>query len=63
MGKLSAQEVAELAQRAKAIRRHIVSMVTEAQSGHPGGSLTADGRQCEYEGGGEPHPHRGFQPS
>lgn len=41
MGKLSAQEVAELAQRAKAIRRHIVSMVTEAQSGHPGGSLSA----------------------
>ena len=38
---LSAQEVAELAQRAKAIRRHIVSMVTEAQSGHPGGSLSA----------------------
>ena len=41
MGKLSAQEVADLAKRAKAIRRHIVSMVTEAQSGHPGGSLSA----------------------
>ena len=38
---LSAQEVADLAKRAKAIRRHIVSMVTEAQSGHPGGSLSA----------------------
>ena len=30
-----------MAKRAKAIRRHIVSMVTEAQSGHPGGSLSA----------------------
>lgn len=41
VAKLSAQEVTDLVQRATSIRRHIVAMVTEAQSGHPGGSLSA----------------------
>jgi len=31
----------ELEAKARRIRRHIVAMVTEAQSGHPGGSLSA----------------------
>ena len=31
----------ELASNARRIRRHIVEMVAEAQSGHPGGSLSA----------------------
>lgn len=39
--KLTPQQVKEVQGRAKAIRRHIVSMVTEAKSGHPGGSLSA----------------------
>lgn len=39
--KLSAEKLAELACRAKAVRRHIVTMVTAAKSGHPGGSLSA----------------------
>ncbi|VBB05493.1 Hypothetical protein LUCI_0703 [Lucifera butyrica] len=38
---LTAQQTAELAARAKAVRRSIVAMVTEAKSGHPGGSLSA----------------------
>jgi len=39
--KLSPDQLCQLAHRAKAIRCHIVSMVTEAKSGHPGGSLSA----------------------
>jgi transketolase len=35
------QEYANLAQVATRIRRHILEMVTEAASGHPGGSLSA----------------------
>lgn len=35
------QEYANLTAVAKRMRRHIVSMVTEAASGHPGGSLSA----------------------
>lgn len=38
---LTAEQAAELARRAKAIRRHILTMVTAAKSGHPGGSLSA----------------------
>ena len=39
--KLTIEQVAQLEGYAKAIRSSIVSMVTEAQSGHPGGSLSA----------------------
>lgn len=39
--KLTAEKIAELEKRAKAVRRSIVSAVTEAKSGHPGGSLSA----------------------
>lgn len=39
--KLTTEEVAKLEGYAKSIRSSIVSMVTEAQSGHPGGSLSA----------------------
>lgn len=39
--KLTPKQLAELAVRATSIRRNIVSMVTEAKSGHPGGSLSA----------------------
>ena len=39
--KLTPQQLTELAGRAKSIRRNIVRMVTEAKSGHPGGSLSA----------------------
>lgn len=39
--KLTPEQFRELAGRAKSIRRNIVSMVTEAKSGHPGGSLSA----------------------
>ncbi|MGI6091562.1 MAG: transketolase [Veillonellaceae bacterium] len=39
--KLTAEKIAELEKRAKAIRRNIVAAVTEAKSGHPGGSLSA----------------------
>jgi transketolase len=39
--KLTQEKLTELASRAKAVRRDIVSMVTEAKSGHPGGSLSA----------------------
>lgn len=41
MNKLTPEQQTELAKRAKAIRRSIVTMVTEAKSGHPGGSLSA----------------------
>ena len=39
--KLTAEQVSQLENHVKAIRSSIVSMVTEAQSGHPGGSLSA----------------------
>lgn len=39
--KLTAEQVSQLEKHAKSIRASIVSMVTEAQSGHPGGSLSA----------------------
>ncbi|GAB6179395.1 transketolase [Desulfotomaculum defluvii] len=35
------EKIQDLQQRAKAIRRHIVTMLGEAGSGHPGGSLSA----------------------
>jgi transketolase len=38
---LSEGKLRELADKAKAIRRHIVSMIHAAKSGHPGGSLSA----------------------
>ncbi len=41
MDRLTADKLAELAQRARAVRKNILRMVTEAQSGHPGGSLSA----------------------
>lgn len=34
-------DVADLARRARAIRRHIIEMLTQAGSGHPGSSLSA----------------------
>lgn len=39
--KLTQAEISSLQRHAKSIRRNIVSMVTEAKSGHPGGSLSA----------------------
>lgn len=39
--KLSTEKLAELAGRSRSVRRHIVSMVSTAKSGHPGGSLSA----------------------
>jgi transketolase len=39
--KLTPETLAELARRAKAVRRSILEMVTAAKSGHPGGSLSA----------------------
>lgn len=41
MAKLTSEQLACVTSRAKSIRRHIVSMVTGAKSGHPGGSLSA----------------------
>lgn len=38
---LTAREVQTLRHRATVVRRHILEMVTAAQSGHPGGSLSA----------------------
>jgi transketolase len=38
---LTQEKLAELARRANSVRRNIVKMVTEAKSGHPGGSLSA----------------------
>ena len=35
------QDVAELAAIAKQMRREVIEMITEAKSGHPGGSLSA----------------------
>lgn len=39
--KLTAEQKADLTKKAKSIRKNIVKMVTEAKSGHPGGSLSA----------------------
>jgi transketolase len=39
--KLTAEQVSQLKAYAKAIRSSIITMVTKAQSGHPGGSLSA----------------------
>jgi transketolase len=39
--KLTQEKVSQLESYAKSIRSNIVAMVTEAQSGHPGGSLSA----------------------
>ncbi|MBP2662764.1 MAG: cbbT [Firmicutes bacterium] len=39
--KLTQQQLTELAGHAKSIRGNIIRMVTEAKSGHPGGSLSA----------------------
>lgn len=39
--KLTQEQLTNMAQHAKAIRRNIVAAVTEANSGHPGGSLSA----------------------
>jgi transketolase len=39
--KLTSEQVVQLEKHAKAIRRSIVAMITEAKSGHPGGSLSA----------------------
>ncbi len=39
--RLTAEQVADMTKRATAIRRNIIAMVTEAKSGHPGGSLSA----------------------
>ena len=41
MNKLTPDALAEVTRRAQAIRRHILTMITEAKSGHPGGSLSA----------------------
>ena len=38
---LTETQVLDLQTKAKAIRRNIVKMITEAKSGHPGGSLSA----------------------
>lgn len=39
--KLTAGQMADLEKRARAVRRNIITAVTEAKSGHPGGSLSA----------------------
>jgi len=39
--KLTDEQLQELAKRAISVRRNIITMVTEAKSGHPGGSLSA----------------------
>uniref|UniRef100_A0A7C2WEY7 Transketolase N-terminal domain-containing protein n=1 Tax=Thermorudis sp. TaxID=1969470 RepID=A0A7C2WEY7_9BACT len=41
MGTYSTALLEELRQRAKSVRRHIVTMVAAAGSGHPAGSLSA----------------------
>lgn len=41
MAKLNEQELTDLKAKASSMRRAIVNMVTEAKSGHPGGSLSA----------------------
>lgn len=38
---LTQQQLADLKDQARQLRRHIIAMVTEAKSGHPGGSLSA----------------------
>ena len=39
--KTLAERVEHLEQTAKDVRRHIIDMIYEAQSGHPGGALSA----------------------
>ncbi len=41
MSKLTEKQLTEIAMHAKEMRKHILTMVTEAKSGHPGGSLSA----------------------
>ncbi|MBP2655049.1 MAG: cbbT [Firmicutes bacterium] len=41
VAQLTPAKLTELNERAQAVRRNIVAMITEAQSGHPGGSLSA----------------------
>ena len=44
--------IQELEAKARRIRRHIIAMVTEAQSGHPGGSLSSVEVLCALFFGG-----------
>ena len=39
--KLPGEKLSELSKRARSVRMNIVKMITEAKSGHPGGSLSA----------------------
>ncbi len=41
MEQLSSETIVELSKQARVIRKHILNMITEAKSGHPGGSLSA----------------------
>jgi len=41
MEQLSSEKIVELSKQARVIRKHILNMITEAKSGHPGGSLSA----------------------
>lgn len=41
MGNISDDKIEALKSRAKVIRQHIIRMITQAGSGHPGGSLSA----------------------
>ncbi|MFC1525153.1 transketolase, partial [Planctomycetota bacterium] len=41
MSEISSAKIKTLQDRAKIIRRHIITMLTRAGSGHPGGSLSA----------------------
>jgi transketolase len=40
MNNVKMEEIKKLEEEAKIIRRHIVNMIYEAGSGHPGGSLS-----------------------
>lgn len=60
---LNPEKLAELARRAKAVRRNILSMVTAAGSGHPGGSLSAaDILVTLYFAAMRVDPHTPFDP-
>ncbi|HHV82878.1 MAG TPA: transketolase, partial [Tepidanaerobacter syntrophicus] len=41
MNEVSCETIEELNKKALIIRRHIIEMITEAGSGHPGGSLSS----------------------
>ncbi|HHV82837.1 MAG TPA: transketolase, partial [Tepidanaerobacter syntrophicus] len=41
MNEVSCEAIEELNKKALIIRRHIIEMITEAGSGHPGGSLSS----------------------